>query len=164
MSVPISETMVCARDSEIPMTSISTVVSRPAPDRIVFDAGSKTLTNDGVRGFGRVSGHGLVFGTLDAMLPDDSIAIERLSEEHAVARVPADHRLRIGDRVRIVPNHPCVVSNLTRTAGRRRPVDRRLHFGRRARAEHLTSPTWDLTLPGGARLSSRQKPLAYRLC
>ena len=29
-----------------------------------------------------------------------------------VARVPAGHSLRIGDRVRIVPNHSCVVSNL----------------------------------------------------
>jgi D-serine deaminase-like pyridoxal phosphate-dependent protein len=27
--------------------------------------------------------------------------------------VPSDHRLRIGDRVRIIPNHSCVVTNLT---------------------------------------------------
>ena len=94
------------------LSVISTVVSRPAPDRIVFDAGSKTLTSDGVRGFGHVSGHGMVFAALDAAQPDESITIERLSEEHAVARVPEDHRLRIGDRVRIVPNHSCVVSNL----------------------------------------------------
>jgi D-serine deaminase-like pyridoxal phosphate-dependent protein len=94
------------------MSVISTVVSRPAPDRVVLDAGSKTLTSDGVRGFSPASGHGMVFPSLEATQPDASIAIERLSEEHAVASVPADHPLRIGDRVRIVPNHSCVVTNL----------------------------------------------------
>ena len=41
-----------------------------------------------------------------------SIAIERLSEEHAVARVLPDCPLKPGDRVRILPNHACVVTNL----------------------------------------------------
>jgi D-serine deaminase-like pyridoxal phosphate-dependent protein len=54
----------------------------------------------------------MAFPGLDATAPDGSIAIERLSEEHAVASVPADHPLHIGDRVRIVPNHSCVVTNL----------------------------------------------------
>jgi D-serine deaminase-like pyridoxal phosphate-dependent protein len=91
---------------------VATVVSRPAATRVVFDAGSKTLTNDGVRGFGTHGGHGLVCRDLSATVPDASIVIERLSEEHAVARVPADCALRVGDRVRILPNHSCVVSNL----------------------------------------------------
>jgi D-serine deaminase-like pyridoxal phosphate-dependent protein len=91
---------------------VSTVVSRPAPTRINFDAGSKTLTNDGVRGFGTQVGHGLVCRDLENPTPDPSIVIERLSEEHATARVSADCPLAIGDRVRILPNHSCVVSNL----------------------------------------------------
>jgi D-serine deaminase-like pyridoxal phosphate-dependent protein len=91
---------------------VATVVSRPAATRVVFDAGSKTLTNDGLRGFGTHVGHGLVCRDLSATIPDASIVIERLSEEHAVARVPADCALRVGDRVRILPNHSCVVSNL----------------------------------------------------
>ena len=45
---------------------ISTVVSRPARDRVIFDAGSKTLTNDGARGFGATPGHGLVFPSLSS--------------------------------------------------------------------------------------------------
>ncbi len=93
------------------MSVLSSVVSRPAPTRLVFDAGSKTLTSDGVRGFTPSSGHGAVF-RINAAAPDASIHIERLSEEHAVARVPPDCDLRIGDRVRIVPNHACVVTNL----------------------------------------------------
>ena len=94
------------------MSVVSTVVSRPAPARLVFDAGSKTLTSDVVRGFGAPAGHGLVYPDVEASAPDPSIAIERLSEEHAVARVQPTCRLKPGDRVRIVPNHACTVTNL----------------------------------------------------
>ena len=94
------------------MSVVSTVVSRPAADRIVFDAGSKTLTSDAARGFGSTSGYGLVFPDLSSPHPDPSIAIERLSEEHSVARVLPACRLSTGDRVRILPNHACTVTNL----------------------------------------------------
>ena len=97
---------------ECAMSIVSTVVSRPAPTRVVFDAGSKTLSQDGVRGFNGEIGHGLVFRSLDAPIPDPTITVEKLSEEHAVARVLADCPLRPGDRVRIIPNHTCVVTNL----------------------------------------------------
>ena len=94
------------------MAIVSMVVSRPAPSRVVFDAGSKTLTSDGARGFNAVTGHGLVYTDLDTTVPDPSITIERLSEEHSVARVLPSCRLRPGDRVRIIPNHACPVTNL----------------------------------------------------
>ena len=94
------------------MTVLSTVVSRPSPTRLNFDAGSKTLTADGVRGFGSPIGHGLVFPSIEATAPDSTIVIQRLSEEHATAQVPESCRLKPGDRVRIVPNHSCVVTNL----------------------------------------------------
>lgn len=91
---------------------VASVVSRPSPTRAIFDAGSKTLSSDGARGFGPSEGYGLVFPSLDAAEPDRAIVIERLSEEHATARVPATCPLRPGDRVRILPNHSCVVVNL----------------------------------------------------
>lgn len=96
------------------LTILSTVVSRPAPSRVILDAGSKVLSSDGVRGFGTASGHGLVYPgvTLDSAHPDPSIIIERLSEEHATAKVPPACALRPGDRVRILPNHACAVVNL----------------------------------------------------
>lgn len=94
------------------MHVIATVVSRPVASRVIFDAGSKTLAADAARGFGAVTGHGLVFPDLDTDKPMGSIAIERLSEEHAVARVMPDCPLKTGDRVRILPNHSCVVTNL----------------------------------------------------
>jgi D-serine deaminase-like pyridoxal phosphate-dependent protein len=89
------------------LTVLTTVVSKPAPDRIILDAGSKTLTSDGARGFTPAPG----FGTV---LEHPNLLIERLSEEHATVKaVDGKTPLEPGDRVRIVPNHSCVVSNLT---------------------------------------------------
>lgn len=99
--------------SDCALTVLARVVSRPAADRIVFDSGSKTLTNDLARGAGDTAGHGAVMQAIDGDAPDTSLLIERLSEEHAAVRVrDGDSSLRIGDLVRIVPNHSCVVSNL----------------------------------------------------
>ena len=95
------------------LSIVSTVVSRPDPARVVFDAGSKTLSSDGLRGFGHTIGYGFVYASLEARTPDPSIVIERLSEEHSVAKVTPDCRLKPGDRVHILPNHACVVANLT---------------------------------------------------
>jgi D-serine deaminase-like pyridoxal phosphate-dependent protein len=95
------------------LTVLSRVVSRPAPDRLILDAGSKTLTTDLARGFGDVSGFGAVLVSLDNTQPDESLLIERLSEEHATVHVRGGGPdLKPGDLVRIVPNHACVVSNL----------------------------------------------------
>ncbi len=105
------------------LTVLARVVSAPAPDRVILDAGSKTLSSDGARGFGGATGHGVVLagaqpsnGPLDftaAQRADDTLSIDRLSEEHAVVSVRAGAAAPApGDLVRIVPNHSCVVSNL----------------------------------------------------
>lgn len=88
------------------LTVLATVVSKPATTRIILDSGSKTLTNDGARGFTPAPGFGAVIG-------HDNLLIERLSEEHATVTVTGGTTsLEPGDRVRIIPNHSCVVSNL----------------------------------------------------
>ncbi len=102
-----------ARLEDCALGVVSTVVSRPVRHRVIFDAGSKTLTNDGLRGFNMLAGHGLVYPSLETSTPDPSIVIERLSEEHATARVTDACTLKPGDRVRIIPNHSCVVANMT---------------------------------------------------
>ncbi len=81
-------------------------------DRIILDCGSKTLSSDLVRGPGPRPGHGAVLEALDAAQPDESLVIERLSEEHAVVRALRPSALGPGDLVRVVPNHACVVANL----------------------------------------------------
>eukprot|EP00903_Cladosiphon_okamuranus_P001547 g1545.t1 len=84
------------------MHVLATVVSRPTDTRAVLDAGSKALTSD-LLGF---PDHGLLID-----YPEASIAT--LSEEHAVVDLSnSDKKPDIGERVRIIPNHTCVVSNL----------------------------------------------------
>src|SRR5215510_10251832 len=81
----------------------STVVSRAAPDRGILDAGSKTLTSDpggGLDGFGLILEH-----------PEAKIA--RFAEEHGFLDLSRSNtRPNVGDVVRIVPNHVCVVVNM----------------------------------------------------
>jgi D-serine deaminase-like pyridoxal phosphate-dependent protein len=96
------------------LTVMATVVSKPAADRIILDCGSKTLTNDQARGIGQAAGMGAVL-TGNGETPrqvDEALTVERLSEEHATVRVAGGTPLKPGDRVRVVPNHSCVVSNL----------------------------------------------------
>ncbi|HWI17955.1 MAG TPA: alanine racemase [Vicinamibacterales bacterium] len=94
-----------ATTDDCALTVMATVVSKPAKDRVILDSGSKTLTNDGARGFTPAPGFGQVIG-------HDNLTIERLSEEHATVKVTGTTPLEPGDRVRIIPNHSCVVSNL----------------------------------------------------
>ncbi|CAN7529566.1 D-TA family PLP-dependent enzyme [Rhizobium rhizogenes] len=91
------------REEDCAMHILATVVSRPTPDRAVIDAGSKALTSD-LLGF---SDHGVVIGYPEAV-------ITGLSEEHGVIDLSncTGPRPEIGDKVRIIPNHTCVVSNL----------------------------------------------------
>jgi len=80
---------------------------------VIFDSGSKTLSTDVMRGDPN-AGYGVVFRDLQIESGiDEGLHIERLSEEHATVRMlSATRRLDPGDRVRILPNHSCVVSNL----------------------------------------------------
>jgi D-serine deaminase-like pyridoxal phosphate-dependent protein len=84
------------------LTVLTTVVSRPTATRIVVDAGSKSLSSDLLNQttYGAVLGH-------------ENITIASLSEEHGVIELkePSDWP-RVGERLRIIPNHVCVVSNL----------------------------------------------------
>ena len=84
------------------MTVLATVVSVPAADRAVVDAGSKTLSSDPLRP--HPNGHGLILGSRSRL--------RSLSEEHGVLRIEDGDSFRVGERVRILPNHACVVSNL----------------------------------------------------
>jgi D-serine deaminase-like pyridoxal phosphate-dependent protein len=86
----------------------ATVVSRPTPDRAILDSGSKTLSNDLHRNAER--GRGRSYGLI-AQYP--GAVIGALSEEHAVVDLSAcSARPAIGERVTVIPNHCCVVSNL----------------------------------------------------
>jgi D-serine deaminase-like pyridoxal phosphate-dependent protein len=90
---------------ECALTILATVVSRPTSNRAVIDAGSKTLSSD-LLSPGQGDGYGL--------LPDyPEATITRLNEEHGVLDFGRSaHQAEVGERVRIIPNHACVVTNL----------------------------------------------------
>lgn len=83
------------------LTVLATVVSHPTPARAILDAGSKALSSDtlGLADFGELLG---VSGA----------RVTGLSEEHGNVTLSGDAKLRIGERVRVVPDHCCVVTNL----------------------------------------------------
>lgn len=85
------------------LSVLATVVSRPAPDRLILDAGSKALGAD--RLTDRAPGHGLVLGRPDWR-------VERVYEEHAIVTAPGPVDVALGARVRVVPNHACTAVNL----------------------------------------------------
>ena len=97
---------VCSLD-ECAASVVATVVSRPHEDLAIIDGGSKTFATDvppnteplNLRGFGHVVGY-----------PD--AVLERLTEEHGMLRIGGEVDLRVGDEVRIIPNHVCSTVNL----------------------------------------------------
>ncbi|HEV7309782.1 D-TA family PLP-dependent enzyme [Ensifer sp.] len=90
-----------ARWEECALTVLATVVSVPSENRAIIDAGSKVLTSDllGLTGYGHVLGR-------------NDIRIDQLSEEHGRLVTDGPIGLKVGDQLRIVPNHACVVTNM----------------------------------------------------
>ena len=86
-------------------TVLATVISRPTPDRIVVDAGSKSFALDkGAHGLESVAGFGEDV--------DYGLVLERLSEEHGVITGAVPAGVTVGTRLRFLTNHACTVANL----------------------------------------------------
>ena len=84
------------------MRVLTTVVSRPTADRGILDGGSKTFTPD-TMGF---DDYGYILEYPDAIL-------YKFSEEHGFVNFSAcESRPVVGERVSVIPNHCCVVSNM----------------------------------------------------
>ena len=81
---------------------LTTVASTSVQDRVILDGGSKTFSSDRTvtEGFGRI---------LEA--PD--ALFEKMNEEHGfVDTRGCSRRWRVGEKVRVIPNHICVAMNL----------------------------------------------------
>lgn len=86
-------------------TILATVVSTAVPGQAVVDAGSKALAREEIRAPGATG-----FG---ALLDRPDVVVRATSEEHGILDLShTDWRPRVGDRVRIVPNHVCVSVHL----------------------------------------------------
>ncbi|NPV42567.1 MAG: D-TA family PLP-dependent enzyme [Firmicutes bacterium] len=85
---------------------LTTVISKPSPDRAIIDAGSKTFALDkGAHGVSNVKGFGYIVGK-------KGVVIERLSEEHGILDISQNHDIQIGEMLEVIPNHACPVINL----------------------------------------------------
>ena len=92
-----------ASHDDIAYTVLATVVSTAVPGHAVVDSGSKALAKEGRGGDG---GFGVLFDHPD-------VTVASLSEEHGVLDLSrSSWAPRIGERVRIIPNHVCVSVNL----------------------------------------------------
>jgi D-serine deaminase-like pyridoxal phosphate-dependent protein len=92
-----------ARLEDCALSVFTTVVSRAGPERGILDAGSKTLTADpggGLDGFGLI-------------LEYPQARIGAFAEEHGFLDLAKTNaRPKVGEIVRVVPNHVCVVVNM----------------------------------------------------
>lgn len=91
-----------ATPDQLAYTVLATVVSTAVPGRAAVDAGSKALAKEDRGG----AGYGVLLDRPD-------VTVAALSEEHGMLDLSnTDWTPRVGDRVRIVPNHVCVSVNL----------------------------------------------------
>jgi D-serine deaminase-like pyridoxal phosphate-dependent protein len=98
-----AEIGACAWD-ECAYSVLATVVSTAVAGQAVVDAGSKALAKEELRASG---------GGYGALLDRPEVVVKSVSEEHGLLDLTGtDWRPRVGERVRIVPNHVCVSVNL----------------------------------------------------
>jgi D-serine deaminase-like pyridoxal phosphate-dependent protein len=98
----------CAWD-DCAFTVLATVVSTAVPGQAVVDAGTKALGREPMRGTDSADGFG-------ALLDRPDVVVKSMSEEHGILDLSrTDWRPVVGDRVRIVPNHVCIVVHLNDT-------------------------------------------------
>jgi D-serine deaminase-like pyridoxal phosphate-dependent protein len=87
-------------------TVLATVVSTAVPGQAVVDAGTKALGREPMRGVDPGEGFGCVLG-------HGEVVVKSMSEEHGILDLSStDWRPTVGERVRIIPNHVCIVVHL----------------------------------------------------
>lgn len=88
--------------SDCAVTVLTSVVSRPAgAHHAVVDAGALTLSKDPGTGDDRF---GEIFADYDSNTLDPDLRLTSLSQEHGIV----SGRPRVGDRLRVLPNHSCL--------------------------------------------------------
>lgn len=101
MALGVAEEESCA------LTVLATVISHPRKDLYIIDAGAKCLGldqgahgNESIIGYGKVKNH-------------PELIVYSLSEEVGKIHVNGETKLKVGDKIEIIPNHACSTANLT---------------------------------------------------
>jgi len=93
--------------SDCALSVLATVVSTAVPGQAVIDAGSKALGREPLRGAGGADDG---FGSL---LEHPEVVVKGMSEEHGLLDLSrSTWRPKVGERVRVIPNHVCIVVHL----------------------------------------------------
>lgn len=95
-----------AAEGQIALSVLCTVVSTNGRGRLTIDGGSKTFSGD----FGAV-GPARAAPPAVARAAERRVVVERLSEEHGMAR--ADDEVALGEKLRFFPYHACTCANMT---------------------------------------------------
>lgn len=91
-----------AKPEDCALTVTTTVAAKPDDQVVICDVGTKSLTSDTCH---HRPGYGYV-------VEYPELEIYSLNEEHAFVRSRGQNPLNIGDKISIIPNHACVVTNL----------------------------------------------------
>lgn len=97
------------------LTALATVISVRPDGKVIVDAGSKSLASD----------NPFPDGTRGEVLGHPELTFINFSEEHGHLQATAPTDLRVGNKVRILPNHVCTCVNMhdTLTAFRGEQVE-----------------------------------------
>jgi len=95
----------CAWD-DCAVSILTTVVSTAVDHQMVLDGGSKTFSSDRLS-----TGGDALFGRI---VEAPAARFHKMNEEHAYVDIGGGKpsAFRVGDRVRVIPNHVCVAVNL----------------------------------------------------
>jgi D-serine deaminase-like pyridoxal phosphate-dependent protein len=86
------------------LSVLATVVSTAVPEQAVIDAGSKALGREPLRAEG--DGYGM-------LMAHPEVTVKGMSEEHGLLDLSrTDWRPAVGEVVRVIPNHVCIVVHL----------------------------------------------------
>jgi D-serine deaminase-like pyridoxal phosphate-dependent protein len=73
------------------LTILTTIVSRPTPDRAIIDAGRKTMNME---------------IAMPMVIGREDVTVDRLSAEHGILKLgPAAQDLKVGDRLELIPGY-----------------------------------------------------------
>lgn len=86
---------------------LTTVISKPTSERVITDVGAKGITMQiRAKGITKTKGLGYIKGF-------DDVHVHAVYDEHAIIYNEAfRNEINIGDKVQIIPNHICPVTNL----------------------------------------------------
>ncbi len=94
-----------ASEDQLALSVLCTVASSNGSGRLTIDGGTKTFSGDtGGVGTGRAAPATI------ARAVDRRIFVERLNEEHGMART--DEGVKLGEKIRFYPYHACTCANL----------------------------------------------------